>query len=164
MSIDSLFFCWCTCFLPFILDNFLSICAYETFRIEIFYRPLSSLISSVNLFSCPWFLFLSLPHSLLFSLHCLSLSLSISLCLILLFILSLIFYFLLSFPFSTLYLYSLFYFSISCLLFPHLKNLVYLLESVAFLDYVTAYIACLSSDRIDGLYTTVGTSLLFQEY
>lgn len=28
--------------------------------------------------------------------------------------------------------------------------------TTAVLDYVTAYIACLSSDRLDGLYTTVG--------
>lgn len=30
-------------------------------------------------------------------------------------------------------------------------------ESAPELDYVTAYIGCLSSDRADGLYTTVGT-------
>ena len=30
-------------------------------------------------------------------------------------------------------------------------------DHIAVLDYVTAYIACLSSDRVDGLYTTVGT-------
>ena len=31
------------------------------------------------------------------------------------------------------------------------------LETAPELDHVTAYIGCLSSDRIDGLYTTVGT-------
>lgn len=35
------------------------------------------------------------------------------------------------------------------------------LDSVVELDYVTAYISCLSSDRIDGLYTTVGKSSVF---
>ena len=30
-------------------------------------------------------------------------------------------------------------------------------ETAPELDYVTAYIGCLSSDRLDGLYTTVGT-------
>ena len=63
-------------------------------------------------------------------------------------------------PFSS----SLLFYLISYLLFLTSKILATLSDSVAFLDYVTAYIACLSSDRIDGLYTTVGTSILFGGY
>ena len=63
-------------------------------------------------------------------------------------------------PFSS----SLLFYLISYLLFLTSKTLATLSDSVAFLDYVTAYIACLSSDRIDGLYTTVGTSILFGGY